>query len=243
MNKTVLITGASRGIGSACAVLFGQKGFNVAVNCLHSVNSAEKTADKIVKSGGDADVFKADVSNYEQVEGMVKSINEKFGKVDVLINNAGIAQQKLFTDITEKEWSQMINVNLSGVFNCCHAVLPQMIKNHSGRIINISSMWGEVGGSCEVHYSAAKAGVIGLTKALAKEVAPSGITVNCISPGVILTDMMKDFDEETLNSLKEETPVNRLGSPADIAAAAFFLAGDEASFITGQVLGVNGGII
>lgn len=163
--------------------------------------------------------------------------------VDVLVNNAGISSQKLFTDIKDDEWKKTIGVNLNGVFYCCKNVLPQMINRKSGVIINISSMWGEVGASCEVHYSASKAGVIGLTKALAKEVAPSGVRVNCIAPGVIMTDMMEDFDGETINELKAETPLGRLGTPEDIAAAALFLASDNASFITGQTLGVNGGFI
>lgn len=168
---------------------------------------------------------------------------EEIGSVDVLVNNAGISSQKLFTDITDDEWKKTIGVNLDAVFYCCKNALPHMIRQKSGAIINISSMWGEVGASCEVHYSASKAGVIGLTKALAKEVAPSGVRVNCIAPGVIMTDMMSDYDDKTINELKDETPLGRLGTPEDIAAAALFLASDDASFITGQTLGVNGGFI
>lgn len=168
---------------------------------------------------------------------------EQARPVDVLINNAGVSSQKLFTDITDDDWRKTIGVNLDGVFYCCREVLPQMISRKNGVIINISSMWGEVGASCEVHYSASKAGVIGLTKALAKEVAPSGIRVNCISPGVIMTDMMSGFDDNTIEELKSETPLQRLGTPEDIASAALFLASDEASFITGQTLGVNGGFV
>ena len=168
---------------------------------------------------------------------------EQAGSVDVLVNNAGVSSQKLFTDITDEEWRRTIGVNLDGVFYCCREALKSMISRKSGVIINISSMWGEVGASCEVHYSASKAGVIGLTKALAKEVGMSGIRVNSITPGVIMTDMMSDFDENTINELKSETPLNRLGTPEDIARAALFLASDEASFITGQTLGVNGGFV
>jgi 3-oxoacyl-[acyl-carrier protein] reductase len=166
----------------------------------------------------------------------------EIGAVDVLVNNAGISQQKLFTDITDEDWRRMTGVNLDGVFYCSREASREMIRKKSGSIINISSMWGQVGASCEVHYSAAKAGVIGLTKALAKELGPSNIRVNCIAPGVIDTDMMSGFDNETKNSLIDETPLLRLGTPEDIAKAVVFLA-DENSFITGQVLGVNGGII
>ena len=168
---------------------------------------------------------------------------EKAGGVDVLINNAGVSSQKLFTDITDDDWRKTIGVNLDGVFYCCREALPRMISQKSGVIVNISSMWGEVGASCEVHYSASKSGVIGLTRALAKEVAPSGIRVNCIAPGVIMTDMMNDYDDETIEELKSQTPLGRLGTPEDIASAALFLASDEASFITGQTLGVNGGFV
>ena len=189
--------------------------------------------------GIESRAVKADVSNPAEVTAMF----EEIGSVDVLVNNAGISSQKLFTDITDDEWKKTIGVNLDAVFYCCKNALPHMIRQKSGAIINISSMWGEVGASCEVHYSASKAGVIGLTKALAKEVAPSGVRVNCIAPGVIMTDMMSDYDDKTINELKDETPLGRLGTPEDIAAAALFLASDDASFITGQTLGVNGGFI
>ena len=175
---------------------------------------------------------------------MFDKVDKALGGVDILVNNAGIAQQKLFTDLTVEDWRAMLDTNLSGVFNCSQEALRRhMLPVHSGVILNISSMWGQVGASCEVHYSAAKAGVIGLTKALAKEVGLSGVRVNCIAPGVIMTDMMKDFDEETIQSLREETPLNALGTPKDIADAAVFLCSEKAKFITGQVLGVNGGFI
>ena len=175
---------------------------------------------------------------------MFDKVDKSLGGVDILVNNAGIAQQKLFTDLTYDDWRAMLDTNLSGVFNCSQEALRRhMLPVHSGVILNISSMWGQVGASCEVHYSAAKAGVIGLTKALAKEVGLSGVRVNCIAPGVIMTDMMKDFDGETIQSLREETPLNALGTPKDIADAAVFLCSDKAKFITGQVLGVNGGFI
>lgn len=243
MSKTVLITGASRGIGAEIARQFALNGYNVAVNYNKSEQSAELLKQEIIKNGGTAEIFKADVSNYNEVVNMVESVYSTFGFIDILVNNAGIAQQILFTDITPEIWANMLNTNLTSVYNCCNAVLPKMISEHRGNIINIASMWGETGGSCEVHYSASKAGVIGLTKALAKEVGLSGIRVNCVSPGVVMTDMMSGFTQETLNSLAEETPLNKLGNSLDIANAVLFLADEKSSFITGQVLGVNGGIL
>lgn len=243
MSKTVLITGASRGIGAEIARQFALNGYNVAVNYNKSEQSAELLKQEIIKNGGTAEIFKADVSNYNEVVNMVESVYSTFGFIDILVNNAGIAQQILFTDITPEIWANMLNTNLTSVYNCCNAVLPKMISEHRGNIINIASMWGETGGSCEVHYSTSKAGVIGLTKALAKEVGLSGIRVNCVSPGVVMTDMMSGFTQETLNSLAEETPLNKLGNSLDIANAVLFLADEKSSFITGQVLGVNGGIL
>ena len=184
------------------------------------------------------------MSDRASVSRLFDAVDDALGSLELLVNNAGIAQQKLFTDITDNDWNSMISTNLSGVFYCCQEALKRyMIPSHSGVILNISSMWGQVGASCEVHYSAAKAGVIGLTKALAKEVGLSNIRVNCIAPGVVMTDMMKDFDEETVQALKEETPLNILGTPEDIADAAVYLCSDKAKFITGQILGINGGFI
>ena len=174
---------------------------------------------------------------------MFGNITDTFGQPDVLINNAGVSSQQLFTDVTEEEYDRIMDTNLKGPFLCTKEVLPGMIYRKSGCIINISSMWGQVGGSCETIYSASKAGLIGLTKALAKEEGPSGIRVNCIAPGVIDTKMNAMHSEETMQALKEETPLERIGTPQDIANAALFLASDQASFITGQVLGVNGGMI
>lgn len=243
MAKTVLITGASRGIGAEIARQFALNGYNVAINYNKSEQPAILLKQEITQNGGTAEIFKADVSNHSEVVNMVESIYSTFGFIDILVNNAGIAQQILFTDITPEIWATMLNTNLTSVYNCCNAVLPKMISEHKGNIINIASMWGETGGSCEVHYSASKAGVIGLTKALAKEVGLSGIRVNCVSPGVVMTDMMSGFDKETLDSLAEETPLNMLGTSLDIANAVLFLADEKSSFITGQVLGVNGGIL
>lgn len=243
--KNVLITGASGGIGSAMAVAFAKEGCNIAVHCNKNIKKAAELAKILCDSYGvDAIAVSADVSDRLSVNAMYNEIDRAFGCIDVLVNNSGIAQQKLFTDITAEEWRKMLGTNLDGVFNCTQEVLRRyMIKRHSGVVLNISSMWGEVGASCEVHYSASKAGVIGLTKALAKEVGLSGIRVNCICPGVVMTDMMKDFDEQTIVGLKEESALNMLGTPKDIADAAVFLCSEKAKFITGQILGVNGGFI
>ena len=177
------------------------------------------------------------------MEAQVQAVVERWGQIDLLVNNAGIAQQRLFTEITEAEWDRMFAVNAKGLYACCRAVVPGMIRRHSGNIINVSSMWGQAGASCEVHYSAAKAAVIGFTKALAKELGPSGIRVNCVAPGVIATEMNAALDGETLDALREETPLGTIGTPEEAARAILWLAGDGASFVTGQVIGVNGGFV
>lgn len=243
--RNVLITGGSGGIGSAIAVAFAQAGCNVALHYNSKSERAENLAKILCDSyGADAVSVQADVSNRESVNKMFNVIDRTLGSIDVLVNNSGIAQQKLFTDISVEEWRNMMGANLDGVFNCTQEALKRyMLKEHEGVILNISSMWGQVGASCEVHYSASKSGVIGLTKALAKELGLSNIRVNCICPGVVMTDMMKSFDEQTLGDLKAETPLNRLGTPKDIADAAVFLCSEKAKFITGQVLGVNGGFV
>ena len=243
MSKTVLITGASKGIGATMAIRFADKGYNVVMNYNKSVQSAIILQKSLNESGYSVTSFQANVRNRLDVDLMVKETIERFGSIDILINNAGISSQGLFTDLSEIEWSEVMDVNLNGVFNCTQAVLPYMINNKSGVIINVSSMWGQVGASCEVAYSAAKAGVIGLTKALAKEVGPSGIRVNCIAPGLIETGMNSELTLEDVAALVEDTPIGRIGSTNDVAEAALFLASDEASFITGQVLGVNGGLV
>lgn len=241
--RTVLITGASRGIGAACAKEFAANGYRVAIHYHNSEEKARLLCGELVTAGCEVMTVKADVGNSAEVNRMVKEVEDRFGKIDVLVNNAGIAMQKLFTDTTDEDWDKMIATDLSAVFYGCRAVAPMMIRDHSGCIINIASMWGEVGASCEVAYSAAKAGVIGLTKALAKELGPSGIRVNAVSPGVVMTDMMAGFSEEDVAALKEDTPLCTLGTPKDIAHAVVFLASDKARFITGQVLGTNGGMI
>ena len=241
--KTVLITGASRGIGAACAREFAREGCGIAVNYNHSEEKAQALCDELTALNAEVMLVKADVRDSAAVKAMVEHVEDRFGRIDVLVNNAGIAMQKLFTDTTDDEWDSMIATNLSAVFYSCKAVAPAMIRSHSGCIVNIASMWGEVGASCEVAYSAAKAGVIGLTKALAKELGPSGIRVNAVSPGVTMTDMMAGFSDEDVAALKEETPLCALGTPEDIAKAVVFLASDKARFITGQILGVNGGMV
>lgn len=243
MKETVLITGASRGIGRETARLFALNGYRVVINYNKSEAKAFKLRDELTTLGCDCLTVCADVSNREQVSDMVMQIINKYKRIDVLVNNAGIAQQKLFTDITMDDWNRMFDVSVKGMFNCCQEVLPYMIHVKKGRIINISSIWGMVGASCEVHYSAAKAAVIGLTKALAKEVGLSGITVNCVAPGVIDTQMNSMLDEKTIEELKEETPLGVLGKAEDIANSILFLASDKAKFITGQVLSPNGGFV
>lgn len=241
--KTVLITGSSRGIGRATAVAFAKNDYNVAVNYNKSSEAAENLCSELEQFGVKVKTFQADVSDKVSVNEMVKQIEADLGQITVLVNNAGIAEQALFSDITEEMWDRMFDVNVKGVYNCTQAVLPHMIHNKYGRIINVSSMWGISGASCEVHYSASKAALIGFTKALAKEVGLSGITVNCVAPGVIATEMNGHLSEDIIEELKNETPLNRIGTPEDVAEAILFLASDKASFITGQTLSVDGGFI
>ena len=242
MNKTALVTGGAKGIGAAVCRSLANDGYRIALNYNNSFERAKKLKEEL--SGlTHIEIFKADVSDSSAVEKMFSEIENVFGGVDLLVNNAGISQQALFTDITDEMWQKMIGVNLTGAFNCCRRALPYMISKKNGKIINITSMWGEVGASMEVHYSASKAGLIGLTKALAKEVGLSGITVNAVSPGVIETDMMSQFSEDDKKILADETPLGVLGNTEDIAAAVSFLASEKAHFVTGQVLSVNGGFI
>lgn len=237
---TAVITGASHGIGAQTALLLAEKGHNVVINYNTGRESALALCEKI---GRNAIAVRADVSKPEEVAEMLRLSRETFGFADILINNAGISVSGLVTDISDSELDRVIDVNLKGTFNCCRAFLPDMVHEKYGRIVNVSSMWGRAGASCEVAYSASKAGVIGLTKALAKEVGPSGITVNCIAPGVIDTAMNACYDGETMRTLAEETPVGRLGTVTDVALAAEFFTRRENSFITGQVLGVDGAYI
>ncbi len=233
---TALITGGSRGIGAAAVRAFASAGYRTAFFYLNSESAAQSLA---AETG--ALPIRCDLRDSASVSSACAQVQRQFGHIDVLVNNAGIAQQKLFTDITDDDWRAMLDTNLSGAFYACRAVLPDMISRRYGRIINVSSIWGQAGASCEVHYSAAKAGLIGLTKALAKEVAPSGVTVNCVCPGVIETDMLSSFTQDDLAVLAEETPVGRLGMPEDIAHSIVWLADPKSGFTTGQIIGVNGG--
>ncbi|MGI6012681.1 MAG: elongation factor P 5-aminopentanone reductase [Oscillospiraceae bacterium] len=230
--KTALITGASRGIGAATARALHRDGWHVIINYHRSKDTAEALAAEL---GGVA--VCADVSDSAQVQSMFDQI----GPVDLLVNNAGISHYGLLTDVTDADWQTIFGINIDGIFHCCRCALPDMIRKQEGCIINVSSVWGVYGASCEVAYSASKAAVIGLTKALAKEVGPSNIRVNCIAPGVIDTDMILGFSEADKAVLCDETPLCRLGQPRDPAALIAFLASEQASFLTGQIIGVDGG--
>ena len=236
--KIVLINGGSRGIGRAMVELFSERGYAVAF----TYKSSEDEAAALSESTG-ALAIRADSSSEDDVANAVRTVEERLGCVDVLINNAAISSFSLFTDISYDEWKRIFSVNVDGAFLYSRLVLKNMIAKKSGRIINISSMWGITGSSCEVHYSATKAAIIGMTKALAKEVGPSGITVNCIAPGVIDTEMNSKLLGEDMEALTDGTPLMRIGAPREVAEAAFFLAGDGAAFITGEVLNVNGGFV
>lgn len=242
-QKTALITGASRGIGAATARRLARAGYAVAVNYCSSEDRALALVEELRAEGHTAMAVRADVSDPEQVQAMVDNVLDKFCQLDILVCNAGIAQQKLFGDLTDEDWRRMFAVNVDGVFYTIRAALPHFIHRKAGRIVTVSSMWGQIGGSCEVAYSAAKAAVIGLTKALAKEVGPSGITVNCVAPGVIATEMNANLDAEALAALAEETPLGIIGQPEDAAQAIWYLASDDAGFLTGQVLAPNGGLV
>lgn len=242
-EKTVLITGASRGIGAACARRFAQAGYAVAINYHRSEGAALALAEELRTAGYTVLPVQADVADPGAVREMVDKVLEKFCQLDILICNAGVAQQSLFTDITDEVWRRLFAVNVDGVFHCCRAVLPHFIHRKAGKIITMSSMWGITGGSCEVAYSAAKAAVIGLTKALAKEVGPSGITVNCVAPGVIGTEMNDNLTAEDLQALREETPLGRIGTPEEVAETVYFLSSQAADFMTGQIISPNGGIL
>ncbi|MBP3930856.1 MAG: SDR family oxidoreductase [Peptostreptococcaceae bacterium] len=242
-KRTVLVTGASRGIGKAIATLFAENNYNVLINYNKSEEEAMDLYNSLKSKGYSVDVYKADVSKKEEVNMMINYCIGKFEKIDVLINNAGISKVNLFTDISYEEWDEVMATNLNGVFYTTKKALQYMLSEMSGKIINISSIWGMVGGSFEVHYSASKAAVIGMTKALAKELGPSNIQVNCIAPGVIQTDMLNNVSQETLEMLREETPLMKLGTVEDIAHTALFLASENANFITGQVISPNGGFV
>lgn len=239
MNKIILITGAARGIGRGIVEELSKNDENIIIV---NYNKSEKEAIELKeRTGKNIEIYKADVTNKIEVENMINYIIDKYGKVDVLINNAGISQIKMFNDITEQDWNNMITTNLTSAFFTTKAVIDNMVHNKNGCIINISSIWGMVGGACEVHYSAAKAGLIGMSKSLAKELGPSNIRVNVIAPGDIDTDMNKNLSKESIEEIKEETPLRKIGKPIDIARCVKWLIEDE--FTTGQVISPNGGWI
>lgn len=239
MSKTVIITGGSRGIGAAIVNLLAKENYNIVLNYNKSEEIAKKMQGEFTSLGKTVEIFKADVSKREEVKKLVEFTIKKFGKIDVLINNAGISQTKLFTDITDEDWNNMLNVDLNSVFYMTQEVAPYMIHEKQGCIINISSIWAMVGASCEVHYSVAKAGVDAMTKSLAKEFGPSNIRVNSIAPGIIDTDMNKYLSEQELEQIKEEIPLGKIGNTVSIAKCAKWLIEDD--YTTGQIIAINGG--
>lgn len=243
MRRTVLITGGSRGIGAACVGAFARAGWSVVFLYRRAEEAAEALCARLRGEGLDVSCRRCDVSRRDEVFRTVDDLMRTYHRFDALVNNAGVAHIGLFTDMTEEQWDALFAVNVKGAFNVTQAVLPGMISQGSGAIVNVSSMWGEVGASCEVAYSAAKAALIGMTKALAKEVGPSGVRVNCVSPGVIDTDMNAELTKADLAALAEETPLGRIGRAEEVANATLYLCGEGASFITGQTLGVSGGLV
>ena len=239
--KSVLVTGATGGIGSAAALELARRGWSVALQYRSNREAAVRLEEEICRQGGMARAYGADLTDEAQVDALFSAAEKDFGFLEGLVNNAGVAWKGLFTDMSLSDWRGVMDADLTSVFLCCRRALPPMIRQKRGSIVNVSSMWGQVGASCEAAYSAAKAGVIGLTKALAKEEGPSGIRVNCLAPGVIDTPMNGDLSPEDLAALREETPLERTGTPEEAARAAAFLLEEE--FLTGQVLGVNGGLV
>ena len=243
MEKIALVTGSSRGIGRAIARELAREGWKVCINYRVRRDCAENLLEEISAFGGEAMIYGADVSRREEVNAMVAAVKEKWGAVSLLVNNAGVAGQALFQVVTDELWHRYFSVNVDGAFHAIQAVLPPMLREHAGCIINVSSMWGLRGASCEVTYSCTKAALIAMSRSLALELAPTNIRVNCIAPGVIKTDMLDALPAEVLPQLAEETPLRRLGTPEDIAHLAVFLASDKSSFITGQVITADGGFI
>ena len=239
-KKTVFISGGAKGIGAACAEAFAKKGYNVAVNYKTSAVAACELKNRLENLGVAVLTLEGDCSDEKRVVEMIAETEKTFGKIDVLVNNAGTALIKLFTETTEQEWDMIFSNNLKSAFFCSKAVCRGMINNGGGAIVNVSSMWGITGASCEVAYSASKAGMIGFTKALCKELALSNIRVNCICPGVMMTDMNASLGEDVLSDLTQDIPLSRLGSPSDVAEAVVFLA--EAEYVTGQILAADGGM-
>ena len=239
VNKVVVVTGGSRGIGAQIVKTLANENYKVILNYNNSKEQAEKIQQELLEQGKEIEIIKADVSKREENEKLIQFAINKFNKIDVLINNAGISQEGLFTDVTEEEWQKIINTNLNSVFYCNQQALKYMIQEQQGCIINISSIWGETGASCEVAYSTTKAAINGMTKALAKEVGPSNIRVNAIAPGIIDTDMNRNLTNEELEPIKEQIPLNKIGKALDIAKCVKWLIEDE--YTTGQIISINGG--
>ena len=239
VNKVVVVTGGSRGIGAQIVKTLANENYKVILNYNNSKEQAEKIQQELLEQGNEIEIIKADVSKREETEKLIRFAINKFNKIDVLINNAGISQEGLFTDVTEEEWQKIINTNLNSVFYCNQQALKYMIPEQQGCIINISSIWGETGASCEVAYSTTKAAINGMTKALAKEVGPSNIRVNAIAPGIIDTDMNRNLTNEELEQIKEQIPLNKIGKALDIAKCVKWLIEDE--YTTGQIISINGG--
>ena len=243
MRRSALVTGASRGIGRAVAAVLAREGWAVCVNYLERRDAAESLVRELRAQGRAAMAFQADIADRESADACVRAASEELGPVELLVNNAGISRQGLFQDLDDAAWDRPLAVNLTGPRNAVLAVLPHMLSEKRGCVVNISSMWGLRGASCEAAYAATKAGVIGLTRSLALELAPSGIRVNCVAPGCVETDMVRVLGEDTRRMLAEETPLGRLGRPEDVAEAVAFLASEKAAFITGQVLAADGGFV
>lgn len=241
-TKTVFISGASRGIGRAIAIEFGRHGYQVIINCHKSESDLLVTQSLVEATDAKCYPILGDVSDYERVEKMLLEIQQHFPNIDVLVNNAGVAHYSLFTDTSPSEWQRLFQINLFSAYNLCHLIVPHMIRQHAGNIINISSIWGTQGASCEVAYSATKAGLNGFTKALAKELAPSNIRVNALICGAVDTQMNAHLESDELEAFTAEIPMGRFGTPEEIAQFALFIASDNASYITGQLLPIDGGL-
>ncbi|NLE44180.1 MAG: 3-oxoacyl-[acyl-carrier-protein] reductase [Chloroflexi bacterium] len=242
-NRTAIVTGASRGIGRAIALELARRGATVVVNYHHSAEAAQAVVDCVREAGGQALAIQADVSVLDQAMHLVEQTVDTYGQVDILVNNAGTTRDRLLLTMTEADWDEVIQTNLKSVFNCCKAVARPMVRRRYGRIVNVSSVSGLVGQGGQTNYAASKAGIVGLTKSLAKELGPRNITVNAVAPGFVLTDLTADLPDDLRRRAIEATPLGRMGNPEEIACAVAFLASDDASYITGEVLTVDGGLV